>query len=86
MNVNATLEYRPEPYDGKISLLLGSDKFVTVKHNPLREWQRVCANVDVQRVPGHHFTILKQPNVGILAETLNRLLGVTTDSTDDRPG
>jgi amino acid adenylation domain-containing protein len=65
-NIRAVRSYRPQLYNGKITLLLAQNS--TVPHSA---WDIFSLQpVDVQTIPGNHYSILKEPNVKILAEKL----------------
>jgi len=67
MNVEALLNYYPQPYAGVIDLFLGRERLVSSRCEPLREWQQLCHSVDVHHTPGHHLTLLQRPHVQLLA-------------------
>jgi thioesterase domain-containing protein len=73
-NISATLDFRPLPYDGSVSLLLTSDDPIPAKCDPYREWQGWCADVRLTRLPGKHATILLPPHVDVLAAEMRKLL------------
>jgi thioesterase domain-containing protein len=43
-------------------------------HASLREWQRSAPLLSAWRGPGNHYTILKQPHVGMLANWWREIL------------
>jgi thioesterase domain-containing protein len=73
-NISATLDFRPLPYAGRVSLLLTSDDTIPAKCDPYREWQSWCADVRLTRLPGKHATILLPPHVDVLAAAIQSLL------------
>ncbi|HEX2252229.1 MAG TPA: thioesterase domain-containing protein, partial [Thermoanaerobaculia bacterium] len=67
-NLHALLRYRPEPYPGRLT-------FVRPAGRPAAElaaarWAGLAAGVDIVAVPGNHYTILREPQVGDLARRL----------------
>lgn len=70
-NVAALMDYRPEPYVGRATLLLGDERLETGRHDPVVEWGRLC-EVDVHRVPGGHLTLLRPPFVEAVAARVGR--------------
>ncbi len=71
-NVDATIHYNADPYDGEVVLLLGADPPPSRKADPEREWRRLCAGVTVERTAAEHLTILKPPHTNDLAAALQR--------------
>jgi amino acid adenylation domain-containing protein len=70
-NLRALREYEPKAYPGRVTLIRARTR--PLLHS-LREdlgwgdWTR--GGVDIRQVPGHHASILEEPNVRILAEHL----------------
>jgi thioesterase domain-containing protein/acyl carrier protein len=85
---NTTRRYKPEPYDGRISLFLPEDDFASIfnedwdnankkstqtKVTPVEGWGRLATGgVDVHKIAGNHFSILHEPNVQALGEQLRQ--------------
>jgi thioesterase domain-containing protein len=69
-NMRAVLNYRAEPYEGKITLFQASEAIVKARFEPCREWSRLCDDVELHVVPGNHLTVIREPHVGQLAERL----------------
>lgn len=74
-------EYLPErAYAGPVRLALADDHALDEKanlrahHASLREWQRSAPLLSAWRGPGNHYTILKQPHVGMLANWWREIL------------
>jgi amino acid adenylation domain-containing protein len=80
-NTNAMMDFRPRPYDGKLTLFRAEEKFVKSRRGPAAEWRELCRQVDEHIVPGNHLTCIQPPHVRSLAESLRRLLD-NTDETD----
>jgi phthiocerol/phenolphthiocerol synthesis type-I polyketide synthase E len=68
-NINALIHYRPGPYPGPIVVLKASETAV-----PARSLVDLPKGIEVHLVPGRHFTILREPNVRIVAEKLRASL------------
>lgn len=72
-NLKAMMDYRPQPYPGKATLLFAEEKpqFIEVARDPLLGWgAHVQGGVEVVRIPGDHVHMLQEPNVGIVAQRL----------------
>jgi amino acid adenylation domain-containing protein len=66
----ATLAYRPSAYDGKVLLLLASERPPHV--NFLTGWQAVVShNLRVQYLDGHHRDLLTGTNAQIVADAIS---------------
>lgn len=68
-NSQATLNYLPQPYQGKVTLFKSSEPSITDIDSTLG-WSKLCSVVEVNLVPGNHLTMLKKPHVQLLAEQL----------------
>jgi amino acid adenylation domain-containing protein len=67
----ATLEYTPREYWGRVTLFRAEHQPLACSLDLQMDWARLArAGVDVQRVPGERDTILKEPGVRQLAQTL----------------
>jgi len=72
-NLKAMMDYRPQPYPGKATLLFAEEKpqFIEVARDPYLGWGAyVQGGVEVVRIPGDHVHMLQEPNVRIVAERL----------------
>jgi thioesterase domain-containing protein len=70
-NSQATLNYTPQVYPNRITVLRTSTESSTVQPDPTLGWSKLAGGgVDVQWVPGNHLTMLKKPHVQALAEQL----------------
>ena len=73
----AALKYHPRQYDGKVLLLLASERPPYV--NRLLEWKAVVPrNLHAQYVDAHHRDLLKAENVRIVADAIVSQLRVAT--------
>ena len=74
-NLRARQSYRPQNYPGLITLLLASERSGVVPQDPTLGWGKLATGgIEVQPVPGNHYTILREPHVQVLAERLRAAL------------
>ena len=74
-NLRARQSYRPQNYPGLITLLLASERSGAVPQDPTLGWGKLATGgIEVQPVPGNHYTILREPHVQVLAERLRTAL------------
>ena len=45
------------------------------------QWRKYLPHVDVEQIPGDHFTALQEPNVAVLSEKLTAALQKATSGT-----
>lgn len=79
-NANTVRSYQPGEYEGRITLFgaeedqlndFGEEFFARASADPLKGWDKLATEgVDLQVVPGDHFTMVREPHVKILAERL----------------
>lgn len=63
----AVLSYRPKPYTGKLTVLKAATSWGPKEMG----WSELAqGGLDVQVVPGDHYNMIKEPNVGRIAEQL----------------
>jgi amino acid adenylation domain-containing protein len=71
-NLNAVRSYELQPGPTPITLFKACD---TEGDDGATGWQRfTSAGLDLHTVPGNHYTILREPNAGVLAEHLQTCL------------
>jgi len=64
-NVRADSRYRPQSYQGKMTL------FRTAQQDSTWGWGDIAVNgVELHQIPGHHMNVLRPPQVQVLAEKL----------------
>jgi thioesterase domain-containing protein len=80
-HVKLANDYVIRPYPGRITLFRPTESVVLVHSTPDRGWAKVAAAVDVHFVPGHHHTMVKEPQVQVLAQQL----GVYLRQAQERP-
>lgn len=74
-NQRALRRYSPRSYPGSIVLFSASQPLTKHSHNLQKRWKRYATGgIDVHIVPGDHHTMLREPNVRVLAEKLNEHL------------
>ncbi|HKQ73506.1 MAG TPA: alpha/beta fold hydrolase, partial [Blastocatellia bacterium] len=74
-NTQALLHYRPKPIAARITLFQADEQLRTLRSKKTPNWNRLSdAGVDLHRIPGNHFTIVNEPNVGSLARFLRQSL------------
>jgi hypothetical protein len=67
--------YVPQVYYGHITLIRCSERVLSRDYDSLDGWGSLATDgVEVYEVPGSHTGIYREPNVGILARTLNDVL------------
>jgi amino acid adenylation domain-containing protein len=70
-NSQATLSYVPQTYPGRITLYRSSEQPRIARQNPTVGWSELAMEpVEIHTVPGNHLTMLRKPNVQVLAEKL----------------
>ena len=83
-NVQATSSYVPQVYPGRIVLFQATEWFAAAQHpqgqmpDSAIGWRQLSTKpLEVQPIPGDHYTILSEPHVRVLAEQLKICLGKT---------
>jgi thioesterase domain-containing protein len=75
MNVRAMLDYEPQPYAGRVTLLRASQQLADPPPPASNGWQELAAGgLEVHTVPGDHYTMMKEPQVHVLAGLLKACL------------
>jgi thioesterase domain-containing protein len=70
-NSQATLSYVPKIYPQRITLFRSREKLSINHQDPTLGWSELTTEkVEVIRVPGNHLTMLRKPNVEVLAQKL----------------
>ncbi|HYP28248.1 MAG TPA: thioesterase domain-containing protein, partial [Blastocatellia bacterium] len=68
-NARALRRYAPQSMSQRVALFLAQDQLTDEPSNPVSDWGRLSGgDVEVHRVSGNHFTMLREPNVSRLAE------------------
>jgi thioesterase domain-containing protein len=67
--------YDVHPYGGQVTLFRVKEKSAGSLDDPYAIWWRVAAGgVDLREISGDHLSLLKEPQVRLLAEELNDAL------------
>jgi thioesterase domain-containing protein len=66
----AAARYRPQPYPGRVVLFRAGNSRGRLD----RFLRKLCPRLQVEGVPGNHYSILRKPEVDVLAERLGRCL------------
>jgi len=75
INMHAARLYRPKPYAGQIVLFSSRDTPIGISTDPRLGWREVAAGgAQIETVPGHVGSMLKEPHVKALAERLRQHL------------
>jgi thioesterase domain-containing protein len=74
-NLRATYEYRPSVYPGRIIFMRPAERLgealFTESSGEQTDWHGLAAGgVELETVPGDHFTMVREPHVGALAARL----------------
>ncbi len=74
-NCNAMEKYRPSHYSGGTVFFSSANKNV-IPEDPALGWSEFVSqdNLYIRQIPGDHYTVLRESNVLVLAEEMNRLL------------
>jgi amino acid adenylation domain-containing protein/non-ribosomal peptide synthase protein (TIGR01720 family) len=72
----AAQQYLPGPYSGRVTILRATEMpDGAPQPQDGGDWNRLCSEpLAIYPISGHHFSILKEPNVRIVADLLRRLL------------
>ncbi len=68
-NARAVEQYRLQPYSGKAVLLRAGDSW-RVSEDPYGKWAQLVGTLETFEIGGAHMDILREPQVGLLAERL----------------
>lgn len=72
-NMMAISNYRPRPYHGRVALFEFTEQHE--KFNLRVGWEPLCLGaLDYYEVPGNRITLMRQPHVKVLAQTLDACL------------
>ena len=71
--------YQPTPYSGKVLLLRADERnYFEFDEGLNLGWGSLLSQLSIEQVPGNHLSILRPPNVQILAAHLDRHLGAAS--------
>jgi thioesterase domain-containing protein len=67
--------YRPQTYSGRVILYRAADRQLEAYFDPKLGWiDFVTGEIEVQTIPGGHYTLLTEPGVDLLASALKNSL------------
>lgn len=70
-NTRAAEAYALRPYKGKITLFRATEKSLRAASNPYAAWRDLAmGGLEFQDIPGDHYGVLVEPQVGVFAERL----------------
>ncbi|WP_051181214.1 amino acid adenylation domain-containing protein [Thermithiobacillus tepidarius DSM 3134] len=76
------MDYVPKAFPGHVTLFRTRKDALAYRCDPQLGWSRLAqSGVTVRTIPGKHSTLLKEPNVGILAQALTDCLAQAEDAT-----
>jgi thioesterase domain-containing protein len=84
-NLHAFLDYRPEPFDGRVTLLRADEDLPDATAlQPAytasdRGWRARISSVTTEKVGGNHFTLLDDEHADELAAAVLRAVGFEAD-------
>lgn len=71
MNYQALREYHPKSYPGRVTLFRARTRPLFRLHGDDLGWRTLAAGgLDIVRVPGNHESMLREPHVSVLAQSL----------------
>jgi thioesterase domain-containing protein len=74
-NKKAVYEYVPQPYGGRVTVIRALQRLSQKSRDPLLGWGTLSiGDLELHQVAGNHLTLLFEPHVRSLAETLTRCL------------
>ena len=69
-HLEAATRYRPKPYQGRVVLFQAD----AGRGRLDRRWKSLCPRLRVETVPGNHYSMLRKPQVDVLADRLGHYL------------
>jgi thioesterase domain-containing protein len=79
-NVRALRRYSPEVYQDRVVLLRAEDHSESAPPGPKWDWRDLAPHMEVQVVPGNHFSMIREPHVLQLACRLRNYLASATEA------
>lgn len=81
----AIVDYVPRPYTGPLLFFQAAERPIGKYWDLAWEWKELTGDrCDCREVPGDHVTVLKAPNIDLLAENLQSALDATTEEPKTR--
>ena len=70
-----TLTYKPEPFEGKVTLFSATSLPIQIHGDPMEGWTHIFSGqFEIVPVPGDHSSLLKPPHVAVLAGKIKEQL------------
>ncbi|HEY9663899.1 MAG TPA: thioesterase domain-containing protein, partial [Allocoleopsis sp.] len=73
-NAQAAYRYVPQPYGDRVTLFKASEQPDSLQQNSTLGWNTLANDIQLHLIPGNHLSLLKHPQVQILAERLGQCL------------
>ena len=80
-NAIARKAYVPKPYPGDILALLAAEAPDGSPRDPKRGWTKLAPQLEVIKVPGRHDTVVREPQVKGLAQSINQRFANIANNT-----
>ena len=87
VNNRVMRQYRPQAYDGDVTLFISSDSDYTgvdPRLDPRRKWGELAKSSRVMEVPGGHVSLLEQPTIETFAARLRDTLAEAQNRTTEQ--
>ncbi|MCP4662610.1 MAG: hypothetical protein GY856_45015, partial [bacterium] len=79
--------YSPGPYPGRVVLFRATEEPASAAADETLGWRELVeGELEVCRVPGHHWAMVYPPHLEVLAERLRRLLDEVRTDGGAQPG
>jgi thioesterase domain-containing protein len=69
-NHQALRNYVPNHYYGQAALFKTEERLIAGEQDPTMGWGKIVQALELQSVPGNHYTVVREPHVKVLAERL----------------
>ncbi|MBW4524588.1 MAG: amino acid adenylation domain-containing protein [Phormidium tanganyikae FI6-MK23] len=73
-NAQAAYRYVPQFYPDRITVFKATEQPASIAGDPTLGWSTLARDLQLHQVSGNHLSLLKQPNVEILADQLEQYL------------
>jgi len=70
----------PQAYDGRVTLFWACAD-LRASNDLVEGWRALAAGIEVQKIPGNHLNIIKEPHVAELANKLTECLQRAQNAT-----
>jgi thioesterase domain-containing protein/acyl carrier protein len=82
-NIRAVQNYTPQPYPNQVTLFQASELLADNIPDSAAEWRKFAPDgLEVHRMPGNHYTMIRTPQVQTVAEVLANRLNQTSKVVD----